>query len=67
MNHQYAPKMYRSTQIRTGDYDFDASLAICRNTDVPHRLKLYLASTDPSTFYSYRSGYNAYGAYSGDD
>ena len=66
MNHEYAPKMYRSTRIRTGDYDFDASLAICKNADVPARLKLYLLHDDPDTFYSYRTAYNGYGGYSGD-
>ena len=66
MNHECAPKMYRQIQMRTGDYDFDATLTRIKNTDMPKRLKLYLMHDDPDTFYSYRTGYGAYGGYSGD-
>ena len=67
MKHECAPKAWRKVDMRTGDYDFDASLTKVTNGDAPKRLKLYMTHDDPDSFYSYRTGYGGYGGYSGDD
>jgi hypothetical protein len=63
--HTCAPLEWRDVDILTQDYDFDASIAMCRNPDMPHRLALYLS--DFSGSYGTRSAYDGYDRYSGDD
>jgi len=63
--HLCAPLEWRDVDIITQDYDFDASIAMCRNPDMPHRLALYLS--DFSGSYGTRSAYDGYDRYSGDD
>jgi hypothetical protein len=62
--HEYAPAEYRKTERITGDYEMDASIAHCKNTDVPKRLKLYVADNNA---YGPRTGYTGYDNYQGDD
>jgi hypothetical protein len=63
--HECAPSEYRKTERVTGDYEFDASIAACKNADAPKRLKLYVLSDEPG--YGPRTGYQGYSGYSGDD
>jgi hypothetical protein len=57
----------RATHILTGDPDFDHSLEMCANTDLPYRLAIYLSPT--ATAYRPRTNYagGAYYGYHGDD
>jgi hypothetical protein len=63
--HEFAPVDYRDTPYLTGDYEFDASIAACKNKDMPKRLKMYLAGgptgSHPVT------NYDGYHNYNGDD
>lgn len=58
-NHTYAPAAWRSTPNITGDYDFDAAIAHCKNKSVPLKLDSHL--TGP---YTPQTAYNAYSGYS---
>lgn len=60
-----APKEYRHTQNCTGDYDMDASITNCLNSDVPHKINMYILTDE--TGYGPRTAYNGYSGYSGDD
>lgn len=61
--HEIAPADYRNTERITGDFEFDASIAACKNSDMPKRLKLYTTAN----VYGYRTNYAGYDAYHGDD
>lgn len=63
--HEHAPAEYRGTQRITGDYEMDASIAACKNSDAPKRLKLYVLTDE--TGHGPRTGYQGYSSYSGDD
>lgn len=63
--HEVAPSEFRGTEHKTGDYEFDASIARCKNTDMPKRLKMYLLTDE--TGYGPRTGYQGYSGYSGDE
>lgn len=64
MKHTVCPQEWRETEIVTGDYDFDASLARSSNAEMKKRLSLYTLSDNA---YGIRTGYNGYHGYSGDD
>lgn len=61
--HEYAPAEYRNTERISGDYEFDASIAACKNPDAAKRLKLYTTAN----VYGYRTNYSGYDGYHGDD
>ena len=63
--HQAAPKGWRDVPNMTGDYDLDATILHRNNKSIPNRLELYLKHK--ATAYGYRTNYDGYHGYSGDD
>lgn len=62
--HECAPDHWHTTPNMTGDYDMDATIMHSKNSDMPHKLKQYLA---PKPAYRPRTGYRSYKGYHGDD
>jgi hypothetical protein len=65
--HECAAHDRRTTHIFTGDPDFDHSIEMCANRDLPARLSIYLSPV--ATAYRPRNAYTggAYYGYHGDD
>jgi hypothetical protein len=63
--HECAPKGWRNVPNMSGDYDLDATILHRSNKSLPDRLALYLKHRPHA--YGYRTGYDSYHAYSGDD
>lgn len=63
--HVCAPKGWRDIPNVTGDSDFDATILHRNNKNLPDRLELYVKRGDNA--YGYRSNYDSYHGYSGDD
>lgn len=62
--HQYAPRAWRRTHCITGDFEFDASIEHCHNMDALGKIGSRVIK---DTAYGYRTGYDGYSGYSGDD
>ena len=60
-----APPNRRQVERVTGDPDFDYSITMTKDKDVPARLRLYILTDEPG--YGPRTGYDGYSGYSGDD
>jgi len=63
--HACAPKAWRRVPDLTGDYDLDATIEHRDNTDMAHRLALYVRK--PSAAYNPRNAYHGYSGYHGDE
>lgn len=60
-----SPKPWHDTPNLTGDYDLDETIVHRTNKDLPQRLKLYVKTKGKG--YGYRTNYNGYHNYGGDD
>lgn len=63
--HECSPKAWHDVPVLCGDYDLDATILHRSNRDLPLRLGLYIKRG--CNAYGYRTGYNGYHGYSGDD
>jgi D-alanyl-D-alanine carboxypeptidase len=63
--HDCAPKAWRHTPKVSGDYDLDETIHHRNNSDLPHRLNLYVKRSQNA--YGAKTGYDGYHGYSGDD
>lgn len=64
-SHVCAPKQWRMVPDLTGDFDLDATIAHRSNTDMPHRLALYVRKQKGP--YGTRTAYSGYSGLHGDD
>lgn len=60
-----SPKGWHDVPNLTGDYDFDATIEHRNNKNLPQRLWMYVKRGDSA--YGYKTGYDGYHGYSGDD
>lgn len=63
--HVCSPRAWHDVPDVSGDYDLDATILHRPNKDLPLRLAMYVKRGGNA--YGYRSAYNSYSGYSGDD
>lgn len=51
--HSCAPKAWHTVPNLSGDFDLDATILHRTNTDLPHRLALYVRRTQAPVYHGY--------------